>query len=190
MYDVEAYLDERKALSPTTSPIETEHTPISVSLGDTLNSSTHLCNADSNQLVEDFVDELRRQGDQIREVVRQRYLLDDLEFLPTKQKNLIQERCDQLPVLGFSSGKYDLNLIKEYFVDKITDTAKKIKVAKKANQTMFLLTPHFRFLNVMKYLGPGTSYENGSKPMDVNCRRAVFSTSVSTIPKNCNTLST
>ena len=148
--------------------------PISVSLGDTLNSSTHLCNADPKQLVTDFVDKLRRPGDLIREVVRQLHLPDDLEFSPTKQKNRIQEWCDQVPVLGFNSGKYNLNLIKEHFVNKITNTAKNIKVAKKANQTMFLLTPHFRFLDVMNYLGPGTSYNKWVKAYGCKLQKSWF----------------
>lgn len=39
----------------------------------------------------------------------------------------------------------------------------KIKVAKNANNIMFLLTNKFRFLDIIKYLGPGTSYEKWVK---------------------------
>lgn len=35
----------------------------------------------------------------------------------------------------------------------------KIKVAKNANKIMFLLTNKFRFLDIVNYLGPDTSYE-------------------------------
>ena len=53
--------------------------------------------------------------------------------------------CDQVPVLGFNSGRYDLNLIKEYFAELLVDTTKKVFVAKKANTTMFLKTERFLF---------------------------------------------
>ena len=56
------------------------------------------------------------------------------------------------------SGSYDLNLIKEHFVEQIIGTTKTIKVAKKANKIMFMNTPKFRFLDILNYLGPGTSY--------------------------------
>jgi len=77
-------------------------------------------------------------------------------------------------VLGFNSGKYDLNLIKEYFVDQITDTTRKVKVAKRANQNMFLLTPGVRFLDVMNYLGPGTSYEAWVKAYGCDLKKSWF----------------
>ena len=36
-----------------------------------------------------------------------------------------------MPVLGFNSGKYDLNLIKQYIVDELSDTCTNVKVATK-----------------------------------------------------------
>ena len=42
-------------------------------------------------------------------------------------------------VIGFNSGKYDLNMIKQYFVEQIAeDINEKIKVAKKDNNYIFL----------------------------------------------------
>jgi len=63
-----------------------------------------------------------------------------------------------VPVLGFNSGKYDLNLIKQYFVDELSDTCAKVKVATQGSKTMFMVTPEFKFLDVMNYLAPGISY--------------------------------
>jgi len=36
-------------------------------------------------------------------------------------------------------------------------------VATKGSQTMFIITPEFKFLDVMNYLGPGTSYDKWIK---------------------------
>ena len=46
------------------------------------------------------------------------------------QAELITDWCDQLPVLGFNSGSFDLNLIKKYFVDRFIKQGAD-KVAKK-----------------------------------------------------------
>jgi len=66
-------------------------------------------------------------------------------------------------VLGFNSGKYDLNLIKEHFVGELADTCTKVKVATQGSKTMFIITPEFKFLDVINYLGPGTSYDKWVK---------------------------
>lgn len=66
-----------------------------------------------------------------------------------------------MPVIGFNSGSY--NLIKEHFVERIVGADQTIEVAKKANKVMFLQTSNFRFLDIINYLGPGTSYEKWVK---------------------------
>jgi len=51
-----------------------------------------------------------------------------------------------VPVLGFNSGKYDLNLIKQYFVEELSAACTKVKVATQGSKTMFVITPEFKFL--------------------------------------------
>ena len=65
--------------------------------------------------------------------------------------------------MGFNSGTYDLNLIKNYFASVLAEEEKKIRVAKKGNKVMFLLTRGARFLDIINYLGPGTSYDKWVK---------------------------
>ena len=55
----------------------------------------------------------------------------------------------------FNSGKYDLNVIKKYI-----GAGKQVTVAKKQERIMFLSTP---FLDIINYLGLGTSYEKWVK---------------------------
>ena len=59
----------------------------------------------------------------------------------------------------FNCGLYDLNPIKEHFAELLADTTNRVKLAKKANTTMFMKTDHFRFLDIINHLGPGISYE-------------------------------
>jgi hypothetical protein len=45
----------------------------------------------------------------------------------------------------------------------LAEMSKKVKVAKKGNNTMILLTAGARFLDIINYLGPGTSYDRWVK---------------------------
>ena len=63
----------------------------------------------------------------------------------------------QLPVIGFNSGKYDLNMIKRSFVPLlISDNA---AVIKRQNTYMCLYTDKLKFLDMVNFLVPGVSYD-------------------------------
>ena len=89
----------------------------------------------------------------MRKKVRRRFLLNDLHLIPKRKRGRIVEWCDQVPVLGFNSGKYHLNMIKKYFVEDVSKTTEKVRVAKNGGKIMFLLSKHFRFLDIMNYVG-------------------------------------
>ena len=79
-----------------------------------------------------------------------------------------------MPVVEFNSGSYYLNLIKSHFADRLADTTGKVRVAKNGNKIMFLLTWGFRFLDIMNYLGPGTSYEKWVKAYECTKEKSWF----------------
>ena len=139
---------------------ENMHVPISVSIGDTLaREPTHICDPDPKEMIKKFMEELKRRGRNIRALVRQEFMPTDAHLFTRRHRNELMEWCDQVPVLGFNCGRYDLNLIKEHFAELLADITNKVQVAKKANTTMFMKTAHFRFLDIINYLGPGTGYE-------------------------------
>ena len=82
---------------------------------------------------------------------------------------------NQVPVIGFNSGKYDINMVKEFFVKEISynkdgECNEDVFVAKKENDYMFLITTKFKFLDVKSYIGPaifnkifGTKWSNPVK---------------------------
>ena len=160
-YDFEAFQDSTRRKEATDYlTYENVHVPISVSIGDTLEREPiHICDPDAKELIRKFMEELKRRGKNIREEVRREFMPKDAFLLTRKRHRAITEWCDQVPVLGFNCGRYDLNLIKEHFAELLADTASKVQVAKKANTTMFMKTDHFLFLDIINYLGPGTSYE-------------------------------
>ena len=91
--------------------------------------------------------------------VRKTYMPVDIALLPKAKRLKIEDWCDQVPVVGFNSGSYNLNLIKGHFAYRLADTTGKIRVAKNGNKIMFMLSNNFRFLDIINYLSPGTSYE-------------------------------
>ena len=62
----------------------------------------------------------------------------------------------QLPVIGFNSGKYDLNMIKRSFVPLLTSN--NAAVIKRQNIYMCLYTDKLKFVDICNYFAPGVSY--------------------------------
>ena len=176
MYDFEAYGDNNHRKEPTpTLTIENAHVPISVSVGDTLEREpTHICKRDPAELVRKFMEKLERRGRNIRAQVRAEFVPEDVHLLHKAQQQKIEESCNQVPVVGFNSGRYDLNLIKNHLAQRLAETTNKVRVAKNGNKTMFLLTWGFRFLDIINYLGPGTSYEKWVKAYECKSVKSWF----------------
>jgi len=177
LYDFEAYGDKNQRKEPTGMlTIENAHVPIiSVSIGDTLDhETTHICEKKPAELVRKFVEELEQHGKNIRTKVRAACVPNDMKMLPKAQRIKIEEWCDQVAVLGFNSGRYDLNLIREHFAECLSDTTGKVRVAKNGNKIMFLLTREFHFLDIINYLGLGTSYEKWMKAYECTAEKSWF----------------
>jgi len=48
-----------------------------------------------------------------------------------RQRRKLEDWCNQVPVLGFNCGKYDLNLIKEHFAELLATQQPKCRLPKK-----------------------------------------------------------
>ena len=94
-------------------------------------------------------------------------------YLPKKVKNLWKTWVNQVPVFGFNSGRYDINMIKEYFVKNLAGISD-VNVAKKENSYMFLSTPKFKFLDIKSYLAPGLSYAAWCRAYGTELQKLVF----------------
>ena len=107
-------------------------------------------------------------------VVRAEFVPEDVYLLPKPQRQKIEEFCNQVAVVGFNSCGYDLNLIKNHLTERLAETTNKARVANNGNKTMFLLTWGFRFLDIINYLGPGTSYEKWMKAHECKSVKSWF----------------
>ena len=79
-----------------------------------------------------------------------------------------------LPVLGFNSSKYDLNLIKKYFPKHLRLATDCGYVVKKCNQYTAISTSKFKFLDITNYLAAGCSYSRFLKAYDIQESKSYF----------------
>ena len=82
-------------------------------------------------------------------------------------------------MIGFNSAKYDLNMVKEYFVKEISYNKEgeynvDVFAAKKENDYMFLSTSKFKFSDVKNYIGPGLNYAAWCKSMGCRLHKLMF----------------
>ena len=77
------------------------------------------------------MEELERRGKNIRMKVWEEFMPEDAALLPKAQRLKIEEWCNEVPVVGFKSGAYDLNLIREHFAEQLAGTTAKISDEKR-----------------------------------------------------------
>ena len=95
----------------------------------------------------------------------------------TLEKQL-QAWLHQLPVLGFNSGRYDLNAIKKFFVPLLihNNTAERAScfVIKIQNNSICLSTDKLKFVDICNYLAPGVSYDKYLKAYGCELQKGHF----------------
>ena len=97
----------------------------------------------------------------------------------------------QLPVIGFNSGRYDLNVIKQFFVPYLLKPSKQDNedveeeeedddddetrfVIKRQNTFMCFATKKLTFLEITSYLAPGFSYDKYLKAYGCELHKGNF----------------
>ena len=90
-----------------------------------------------------------------------------------KEDPIWRNWVNQVPVFGFNSGRYDINMIKEYFVKNLAIISD-VNVAKKENSYMFLWTSNFKFLDIKNYLAPGLSYDAWCRAYGCELQKLAF----------------
>ena len=78
----------------------------------------------------------------------------------------------QLPVVGFNSGKYDLNVVKKFFIPLLISN--NAAVIKRQNTFMCFSTTNLKFLDVTQYLAPGVSYDKYLKAYGCDLQKGHF----------------
>ena len=191
VYDFEAILEKMNETQTEELTITSRHVPVSVAINDNLtNEPSFIVHEDPDYLALFFMSELMERQEKIADEVRSSHPLPESgtidesdesdksikaeAHLPKKVRNLWKTWVNQVPVFGFNSGRYDINMIKEYFVKKLAGISD-VNVAKKENSYMFLSTPKFKFLDIKSYLAPGLSYAAWCRAYGTELQKTCFS---------------
>ena len=80
----------------------------------------------------------------------------------------------QLPVIGFNSGHYDLNVIKKFYIPYMVKNDETRFVIKRQNTFMCFATKKLKFLDITSYLAPGFSYDKYLKAYGCELQKGHF----------------
>ena len=148
------------------------HIPISVAVHDTLSKKpVYLVDKNPKGLIKGFIEVLTGKQEAIAaDALKEHPYPSDFQMLPYEVQKRWRQWVNQAPVIGFNSSKYDLNMVKAYFVKKISynkehECNEDVFAAKKENEYIFLTTSKFKFLDVKNYIGPGLNYDAWCKSM-------------------------
>ena len=181
-FDFECYFD-RDNLPADTNTLQwsARHVPLSVSMASNVpgheDAQCYIINGDSNKLVEEMVNNLITISDAAYDSLKPSYgsVLNELEARKEAWDDAESEAnaedktnpfntlagqlhgwLHQLPVIGFNSGKNDLNMIKRSFVPLLISN--NAAVIKRQNTYICLYTDKLKFVDICNYLAPGVSY--------------------------------
>ena len=180
VYDFEALHKKMDESQTEELTITSRHVRVSVAINDNLtNEPVFIVDQDPGNLNNSFMKELHARQRIIAEATESLYPQpesdeeekDDGE--EKKENPIWRNWVNQVPVFGFNSGRYDINMIKEYFVKNLAIISD-VNVAKKENSYMFLSTPKFKFLDIKNYLAPGLSYDAWCRAYGCELQKLAF----------------
>ena len=88
----------------------------------------------------------------------------------------LERYCNMLPVFGFNSAKYDINLIKSYLLSiLVNERNMEPTVIKKANQFVSLRLGDVQLLDIMNFLGGATKLDSFLKVCKTSETKGCFS---------------
>ena len=196
VYDFEAICQKINEKQTDELTITAKHIPVSVAINDNLTKKpSFIVEEDPKELIKKFVVELIKRASEIEETVCLSnsvlgvykkfneddkgeqyggYLINEARVKLSKEtaKSYVNW-VKQVPVFGFNSGRYDINMIKEYFVENLTSLSD-VNVAKKESSYMFLSTPNFKFLDIKNFLAPGLSYDAWCRAYGCELQKLAF----------------
>ena len=93
-----------------------------------------------------------------------------------KIESKLEHYVEELPVLGFNSGKYDLNLVKKKIMKhlRMYENQNRKFVVKRNNNYVCISNETLKFLDISNYLAPGCSYNNFLKAYKCSMKKSYF----------------
>ncbi|KAJ8031107.1 hypothetical protein HOLleu_27721 [Holothuria leucospilota] len=81
---------------------------------------------------------------------------------------------NELPVLGFNSGKYDVNSVKQHLFPWLVENDPLKFIVKRCNNYMSVKSKHLLFLDIVNFIAPGFSYDAFLKAYDCSLSKGFF----------------
>ena len=91
-----------------------------------------------------------------------------------KLREKLDEYLHELPVVGFNSGSYDINVIKKYLFSYLVKNEEVKFVIKRNNNHMCLKTERLKFLDITNYLAPSFNYDAFIKAYECSQTKGYF----------------
>ena len=186
VFDFEALLEALNECRTSDLTYTSSQKPISVAIHDSLTyKPSFIVHKNQKLLIRQFVAELERRQKLIVKDVKVSYPeADDFNMVLDRVQEDWKRWMNQVPVIGFNSGKYDLNLIKKYLVEELAKAEvtpiggalkhPEIFVARKENDYMFITTDKFKFLDIKNFLDSGMSYDKWCISLGCKLEKLVF----------------
>ena len=170
VYDFEATLKDIHEHHGSSTEYTSKHTSISVSVCDSLtNQEKCFISDDPKDLLTQMFDYVDRISSKIgeynmRKFDKLRRALDEFDYDYKK----FEKVCSQVPLIGFNSGRYDINLIKKDLFTVLG--AENVQMVIKNPNYMCIATDKLKILDISNYLPPGTSYDSYLKTYLGGCK--------------------
>jgi len=179
VYDIESYFPQENPTpeNPTKLVYTKNHVPLSVGIysnvpghdtgkclvtaGNThdlvanmVNAMTTICDTSKNLLTAEAEEVFELIDLKIAEIE----LVDDKagQHPLVKLKDELAKFINIIPVIGFSSSRYDLNVLRPFLLPHLTQGS---CIIKKTNQYLSLSNDRLKFLDIQNYLAPNYSYK-------------------------------
>lgn len=100
------------------------------------------------------------------------YLYQSRSLTKVKEKYLMY--LSELPVIGFNSQRYDLNVIRGPLVKSLLNRDNITFAVRRESRMQCLKSDKLKFLDIMNYIAPGFSYEKYLKAFDCSAGKGFF----------------
>ena len=176
VYDFEVILQKEPCRVSDKLKWEARHVPVSVcSNVEGFREPRCFVGGDLKKLLKDMLSYMTEIGRVICELalLKWGHILDQIKEVSIREK--FETYLQEIPVLGFNSGKYDMNLMKTEIVQLLElEQKSNYFVIKKNNSYMCLSDKNFRFLDISNFLAPGCSYSKFLKAFQISESKFYF----------------
>jgi len=170
VYDFEAILMDINEQHGPSTEYTSQHVPVSVSICDSLTSEVKcFISDDPKYLLTQMFDYAHLVAGQIsdynvRKFDKLRREMDEFGY----DHKRFEKTCNQIPLVGFNSGRYDINLIKKDLFTVLG--AENVEMVIKNPNYMCITTNTLKILDISNFLPPATSYASYLKTYLGSCK--------------------